>query len=231
MTASSPATTKRRRSYDPSTWGYEMGKDGYAVVDETLQHPRCVYQVLKTHFSRYTPEMVTKICGTPKDAFLKVCEYIASTAAPDRVMTIMYALGWTQHSQGSQIIRTAAIVQLLLGNIGLPGGGVNALRGHSNIQGLTDLGADWDCLPGYLTLPREAEQDYDDYIRARTLKPLRPNQMSYWQNYPKFHVSLMKAWYGDAATKENNWAYDYLPKLDKRLRRAAGVRADGRRAR
>jgi formate dehydrogenase major subunit len=204
-----------RRRYDPSTWGYEIGKDGYAVVDPTLQNPRCVYQVLKTHFSRYTPEMVTKICGTPREAFHKVCEYIASTAAPDRVMTIMYALGWTQHSQGSQIIRTAAIVQLLLGNIGLPGGGVNALRGHSNIQGFTDLGLDWDSLPGYLTIPSEAEQDYNAFIRARTMKPLRPGQVAYWQNYPRFHVSLMKAWYGDVATKANNWAYDYLPKFDR----------------
>ncbi len=204
-----------KRSYDPSSWGYEMGKDGYAVVDPTMTNPRCVLQVMKNHYSRYTPEMVQKICGTPKDQFLKVCEYIASTAAPGRVMTIMYALGWTQHSQGSQMIRTGAIVQLLLGNIGLAGGGMNALRGHSNIQGLTDLGLLTNSLPGYLTLPREAEQDYGKYIEARALKPLRPNQMSYWQNYGKFHVSLMKAWFGNAATKENNWAYDYLPKLDK----------------
>ncbi len=204
-----------RRAYDPSSWAYEMGADGFAVVDDTLQHPRCVYQVMKTHYSRYTPDMVSKICGTPKDQFLKVCEYIASTSTPDRTMTIMYALGWTQHSQGSQMIRTGALMQLLLGNIGVPGGGMNALRGHSNIQGLTDLGLLTNSLPGYLSLPREAEQSYDDYLKVRTLKPLRPNQMSYWQNYPKFHVSLMKAWYGNAATKENNWAYDYLPKLDK----------------
>jgi formate dehydrogenase major subunit len=204
-----------RRNYDPSSWAYEMGKDGYAVVDETMEHPRCVYQLMKKHYSRYTPEMVSKICGTPKDAFLKVCEYIGSTSAPDRVMTIMYALGWTQHSQGSEMIRTGALVQLLLGNIGLPGGGMNALRGHSNIQGLTDLGLLSNALPGYLSLPRDAEQNYDDYIKVRALKPLRPNQMSYWQNYGKFHVSLMKAWFGNAATKENNWAFEYLPKWDK----------------
>ena len=159
--------------------------------------------------------MVSQICGTPKDAFLKVCEYISSTAAPGRVMTMMYALGWTQHSQGSQMIRTGAMMQLLLGNIGLPGGGMNALRGHSNIQGLTDLGLLTDALPGYMTLPGEKEQDYEKYVAVRTIKPLRPGQVSYWQNYPKFQVSLMKAWYGKAATKENNWAYDYLPKLDK----------------
>ncbi len=206
---------EKKREYDNKTWGYEMGADGFAAVDPTLEHPRCVYQILKKHYSRYTPEMVEKICGTPKEAFLKVAEAIAKSAAPDKAMTILYALGWTQHSQGTQIIRTAAIVQLLCGSIGLPGGGVNALRGHSNVQGLTDLGLSWDALPGYLTLPHEKEQDYAAYIKARAPMPLRPNQTSYWQNYPKFHVSLMKAWYGDAATKDNDWAYDYLPKYDE----------------
>jgi formate dehydrogenase major subunit len=204
-----------KRSYDPATWGYDKDKAGYAVVDETLQDPRCVFQVMKAHYSRYTPEMVSKICGTPKDAFLKICDMIGSTSAPDRAMTIMYALGWTQHSTGSQMIRTAAMVQLLLGNIGISGGGMNALRGHSNIQGLTDLGLLSNALPGYFGLPRQREQSYDDYVKARALKPLRPNQMSYWQNFPKFYVSLMKAWYGNAATKDNHWAFEYLPKLDK----------------
>src|SRR5262245_17681331 len=138
----------KTRSYDTSSWGYEIGKDGYAVVDPTMQHPRCVYQVLKKHFSRYTPEMVEKICGTPKDKFLKVAAVIAKSAAPDKAMTILYALGWTQHSLGSQIIRTAAIVQLLCGSIGLPGGGVNALRGHSNVQRVSDLGVEWHSSPG-----------------------------------------------------------------------------------
>ncbi len=204
-----------KRSYDKSTWGYQMGKDGYVMTDPTLQDPRCVFHLMKTHYSRYTPEMVEKICGTPKDQFLKVCETLASTSTPDRTTTIMYALGWTQHSQGSQMIRAGAMVQLLLGNIGIAGGGMNALRGHSNIQGLTDLGLLSNLLPGYMTLPGEKETDYRTYIDKRASKPLRPNQLSYWQNYEKFHVSLMKAWYGDAATKENNWAFDYLPKLDK----------------
>ena len=184
-------------------------------MDETLQHPRCVLQLLKTHYSRYTPEMVSNICGTPKDTFLKVCEQIATTSVPDRTLTFMYALGWTQHTVGSQMIRTAAMVQLLLGNMGMAGGGMNALRGHSNIQGLTDLGLLSDLLPGYLTMPREQETDFQGYIDKRALKPLRPGQMSYWQNYAKFHVSLMKSWFGDAATKENNWCFDWLPKLDK----------------
>jgi formate dehydrogenase major subunit len=203
------------RTYDKATWSYELGPDGFVAVDETMQHPRCVLQLLKQHYSRYTPEVVSNICGTPKDAFLKVCETIATTSAPDRTLTFMYALGWTQHSVGSQMIRAAAMVQLLLGNMGMAGGGMNALRGHSNIQGLTDLGLLSDALPGYLTLPRENEADYQAYIGKRAFKPMRPGQMSYWQNYPKFHVSLMKAWYGDRATKENNWCFDWLPKLDK----------------
>ncbi len=203
------------RKYDKSTWAYEMGPDGFAKVDETLQHPRCVLQLLKQHYARYTPETVSNICGTPKETFLKVCEHIATTSAPNRTLTIMYALGWTQHSVGSQMIRTAAMMQLLLGNMGMAGGGMNALRGHSNIQGLTDLGLLSDLLPGYLSMPKEQETDYPGYIDKRALKPLRPGQMSYWQNYAKFHVSLMKAWFGDAATKENNWCFDWLPKLDR----------------
>jgi len=204
-----------KRKYDKSTWGYQIGKDGYVVTDPTLENPRCVYQLMKAHYSRYTPDMVSSICGTPKDAFLKICEMIAETSAANKTMTIMYALGWTQHSQGSQMIRTGAMVQLLLGNIGVAGGGMNALRGHSNIQGLTDLGLLSNLLPGYMTLPGEAEQDYKTYIDKRAFKPLRPGQMSYWQNYGKFFVSNMKAWYGDAATADNNWCYDWLPKLDK----------------
>ena len=201
--------------YDKSSWDYELGPDGYAKVDPTLSHPRCVYNLLKQHYARYVPEMVERVCGTPKDRVLHIWEMIASTATPTRAMTIMYALGWTQHSIGSQMIRTGAMVQLLLGNIGVAGGGMNALRGHSNIQGLTDLGLLSNLLPGYIALPSDPEQDYDKYIAARALKPLRPNQLSYWQNMPKFFVSFMKAWWGDAATAQNNWAYDYLPKLDK----------------
>jgi len=204
-----------QHDYDKASWDYEYGSDGYVKTDATLAHPRCVYQLMKAHYSRYTPEMVERICGTPKDKFLHVCEMMASTATPDRAGTIMYALGWTQHSIGSQMIRTGAMVQLLLGNIGIAGGGMNALRGHSNIQGLTDLGLLTDSLPGYMTLPRENEQDYEHYIAARALKPLRPNQLSYYQNYRAFFVSFMKSWWGDAATQQNNWGYDYLPKLDK----------------
>ncbi len=205
--------TKRR--YDNKSWGYELDDKGFAKVDPTLEHPRCVLNVMKAHYARYTPEQVSKITGTPKDKFLKVCEMISETAKPNKVMTIMYALGWTQHSQGSQMIRTGAIMQLLLGNIGLPGGGMNALRGHSNIQGLTDLGLLSTSLTGYMSLPRESEQDLETYYKPRAIKPLRPGQMSYWQNYPKFFVSQQKAWWGKAATAENEWAFHYLPKWDK----------------
>src|SRR4030095_547890 len=204
-----------KRRDDKSTWDYELGEDGYVKVDSTLQHPRCVYNLMKQHYARYTPEMVERVCGTPKDKFLTVCDMLASTSTPTRAATILYALGWTQHSVGAQMIRCGAMVQLLLGNIGVSGGGMNALRGHSNIQGLTDLGLMTNLLPGYMTLPGEKEQDYDKYLAARTLKPLRPNQMSYWQNFPKFFVSFMKTWWGNAATVDNHWGYDYLPKLDK----------------
>ena len=206
----------QKHSYpDKSSWNYELGDDGFVKTDDTLQNPRCVYQLLKQHYSRYTPEMVEKVCGTPKDKFLKVCEMLATTAQPGRAATIMYALGWTHHSIGSQNIRTGAMVQLLLGNIGIAGGGMNALRGHSNIQGLTDLGLMSNLLTGYMTLPFEAEQDYDEYIKKRASQPMRPNQLSYWQHYGAFFVSFMKSWWGDAATKDNNWGYDWLPKLDK----------------
>jgi formate dehydrogenase major subunit len=205
----------QKRSYDKTSWEYERGPDGYVRSDTTLSHPRCVYQLMKVHFSRYTPEMVEKICGTPREKFLQVCEMLSSTAAPDRAGTLLYALGWTHHSVGAQIIRTGAMVQLLLGNIGIAGGGVNALRGHSNIQGLTDLGLLSEMLPGYMSLPKEQDQDYESYIQRHSLKPLRPNQLSFYQNYRAFFVSMMKSWWGDAATRENNWAYDYLPKPDK----------------
>lgn len=204
-----------KRRYDNKSWGYELDDKGFAKVDPTLEHPRCVLNVMKAHYARYSPEMVSKITGTPKDKFLKVCEMIAETSRPDKVMTIMYALGWTQHSQGSQMIRTGAIMQLLLGNIGLPGGGMNALRGHSNIQGLTDLGLLSTSMTGYMSLPRESEQDLETYYKPRAVKPLRPGQMSFWQNYPKFFVSHQKAWWGKAATADNEWAYHYLPKWDK----------------
>lgn len=205
---------EKTRNYDTSSWAYEIGEDGYAKVDNTLTHPRCVWNLLKGHVDQYTPEMVERICGTPKDSFLKICEMISECASPTRNMTSMYALGWTQHSKGAQNIRTMAMLQLILGNIGVRGGGMNALRGHSNIQGLTDIGLMSNLLPGYLNIPMEREVDIETYLASRKFKPLRPGQISYWQNYDKFFVSFQKAMWGSAATAENNWAYDWLPKLD-----------------
>ena len=203
-----------KRNYDKSTWGYQVGTDGFIKVDETLQDPQCVFQQMKKHFSRYTPEMVSKITGTPKEQFLKVAEMLAATSATDKVATVCYALGWTQHSIGSQNIRTMAMIQLLLGNMGRPGGGINALRGHANVQGITDMCAYSEVLSGYLSSPTEADVDRETYLAARTPKPLRPNQMAYSQNFPKWFTSLMKAYYGDAANKDNQFAYDWVPKRD-----------------
>jgi formate dehydrogenase major subunit len=203
-----------KREYDRATWDYEIGEDGFVVMDETLQNPRCVWNMLKEHIAIYTPEMVERICGTPQEKFLKVAEMISECSTPTKTMTSMYALGWTQHSKGSQNIRSMAMLQLILGNIGVRGGGMNALRGHSNIQGLTDIALMSNLIPGYLNIPTEREVDYPTYISSRGFKPLRPNQVSYWQNYPKFFVSFMKAMWGSAATPENSFAYDYLPKLD-----------------
>lgn len=202
------------RTYDKASWDYELDEHGFARIDDTWQHPRCVMNLMRHHVQRYTPEVVSRICGTPQDKYLHICELIASTAAPDKAMTSLFALGWTQHSIGSQNIRTMAMVQLLLGNIGVAGGGMNALRGHSNIQGLTDIGLLSNQIPGYMTLPYENEVTFEDYMQTRQFKPLRPNQMSYWQNYRKFFVSFQKAIYGDAARADNNWAYEWLPKLD-----------------
>jgi formate dehydrogenase major subunit len=206
---------EKNKYTDKSSWNYEIGDDGFAKIDPTLEHPRCVYQLMKQHYARYTPEMVEKACGVPPEKFKHVAELLASTAVPGRAATILYALGWTQHSTGAETLRTGAMVQLLLGNMGIAGGGMNALRGHSNIQGLTDLGLLTNMLPGYLSLPGEAEQEWDAYVAKRALKPLRPNQLSYYSNAKKFLVSFMKAWWGDAATEENNYAFNYLPKLDK----------------
>ena len=203
-----------KRSYDKESWKYQMGEDGYAKVDPTLQDPNCVFQIMKKHYARYTPDVVTKVTGTPKDAFLKVCAYIAETAAPNKTMTNLYALGWTEHSVGTQNIRSMAIIQQLLGNMGMAGGGINALRGHANVQGITDQCLYSDALPGYLGAPLDSDLDRKSYLEKRTPKALRPNQMNFPQNYPKWWTSLMKSWYGKEATAENDFCYDWLPKKD-----------------
>jgi formate dehydrogenase major subunit len=201
-------------SYDKTSWDYELDGQGYAQIDDSWQNPRCVINLLRKHVDRYTPEMVSRICGTPQDKFLEICALFGTTAAPDKALTSMYALGWTQHSVGAQNIRAMAMVQLLLGNIGVAGGGMNALRGHSNIQGLTDVGLLSAQMPGYLLLPKDSETTFKQYMETRQYKPLRPGQVSYWQNYGKFFVSFQKAIYGDSARADNDWAYDWLPKVD-----------------
>ena len=204
--------------YAKAAWAYEADEatTGYEV-DPTLQNPRCVFQLLKTHVDRYTPEMVERICGTPKDSFLKVAELVTSTGNAERVGTITYALGWTQHSTAVQMIRAGAMLQLLLGNVGRPGGGVNAFRGHSNIQGATDTAGTFEILPGYLKTPTASRQTLADYYEdaiPTTLNKQAWASMNYWTNYPKFMVSLLKATYGAAATKENEFGYSWLPKID-----------------
>jgi formate dehydrogenase major subunit/formate dehydrogenase-N alpha subunit len=205
----------KKRQYDKSSWFYQLDEKGNALRDETLSHPRCVWNLLKKHVERYTPEMVNRLCGTSLADFNRICEILASTSVPDRTATILYALGWTHHSAGAQIIRAAAMLQLLLGNIGMAGGGVNALRGHSNIQGYTDLGLLSTNLPGYMPLPSEKQPDYQTYISQITPPALGVNEVNYWQNTPKFFISMMKSFWGEHATAENNWGYDWLPKWDR----------------
>jgi formate dehydrogenase major subunit len=178
--------------------------------DPTLQHPRCVYQVLKRHYARYTPEVVERLCGVPQDKFLEVCEAWTANSGRERTTALVYSVGWTQHSVGVQYIRTGAIIQLLLGNMGRPGGGVLALRGHASIQGSTDIPTLFNLLPGYLPMPHhtkhESFQDWVDEIR-------HPGQKGFWANADSYAISLLKAYFGDAATKDNDWGFDWLPKL------------------
>ena len=200
------------QSYDKTAWEYERGSDGFVRRDPTLEDPRCVFQLLKHHYARYTPEVVAQIAGCSEEGFLGMADIICSTGRADRVGTIMYAVGWTMHTVGSQIIRTAAIMQLLLGNIGRPGGGINALRGHANVQGATDHAIVAGILPGYLKVPTPEQQSFEAHLTDSTPRPLVSDTVNYWGNYSKFYVSLMKAWFGDHATPENDFAYDHLAK-------------------
>jgi formate dehydrogenase major subunit len=191
------------------------------AYDLSLEHPRCVFQLLKKQYSRYTPEMVSSITGIPADQCTKAWDTFTSIRRDGdmkKAATIIYAVGWTQHTFGTQIIRTAAMIQLLMGNVGRAGGGVNALRGHSNIQGATDMAGIFDNLPGYLKVPTPNDVDFNTYITRITPKPAKPKEWdsyNYWSNTPKFAVSLLKALFGDAAKKENDWAFGYLPKIDR----------------
>lgn len=197
------------KSYDTSNWNFERNDDGTLRRDETLQHPRCVLNVLRRHFARYTPEMVERVCGTPQKEFLKIAELLARNSGSERTTAFAYAVGWTQHTTGVQFVRTAAILQLLLGNIGRPGGGIMALRGHANIQGATDVPTLYDLLPGYLPMPSALrdEGSLERYLARNT------KATGWWANMPKYIISLLKAFYGDAATAENDFCYGYLPQL------------------
>jgi formate dehydrogenase major subunit len=228
---------KEEKQYDPTTWLYEgsprkdsgatfpghskhgggHGKDrggeagelGEHKNDPSLEHPRCVFQVLKKHFARYTPELVERSCGVPKEKFLEVAEAYTSASGPEKTGAICYAVGWTQHSKGPQIIRAAAILQLLLGNTGRPGGGVMALRGHATIQGSTDVPTLYDILPGYLPMPffESDSNTLDTYLKKHT------SSAGWWHNFDKYAVSLLKAWYGEAATPENEFGFHFMPRV------------------
>lgn len=226
-----------KQKYDPESWLYQgtpskngggsqpghsaagggHGKDrgGEAqdaarfTWDTSLQHPHCVFQVLKRHFARYTPEIVERYCGVSKEGFLKTAEAFTSASGPEKTGAICYAVGWTQHSKGVQIIRAAAILQLLLGNIGRPGGGILALRGHASIQGSTDIPTLYDILPGYLLMPSfEADSHkLSDYVKKHKAGT------GLWSGFDKYFISLMKAWYGEAATSENDFGFNWLPRV------------------
>jgi formate dehydrogenase major subunit len=220
-------------TYDRSSWMYDGGEiasaagmrehatmafdentgagmlEGPVKRDFTLQHPRCVFQILKRHFSRYTPEMVEQICGIPQSLFHEVADALITNSGRERTGAICYAVGWTQHTTGVQMIRTAAILQLLLGNIGRPGGGIVALRGHATIQGASDIPTLYDLLPGYLHMPRAAEEELtlDRYIKSGGA------DRGWWSHFDSYIVSLLKAWFGDAATAENDYGFEHLPKI------------------
>ena len=196
-----------KRAYEGESWLYKGDDLSRPQRDLTLQDPQCVFQKLKRHFSRYTPEMVEKICGIPPDLFHKVAHALAAASGPERTAAICYAVGWTQHSKGVQIIRAAAILQLLLGNIGRPGGGILALRGHASIQGSTDIPTLYDILPGYLTMPRKGDETLQQYFNKYAKKT------GLWAHYPEYLVSTLKAYYGKRATPQNDFGYGWLPKL------------------
>ena len=200
---------EKARKYDDATWRYDGPDLGHPRRDPTLQHPRSVFQTLKRHFARYTPEMVEAMAGIPRELFFKVAKALTDASGPEKTAAICYAVGWTQHSTGVQLIRTAGILQLLLGNMGRPGGGIMALRGHASIQGSTDIPTLYDVLPGYLPMPRTRHGEgslkkyFSNHQRATGL----------WADFPKYVVSLLKAYYGSRATAANDFGWRWLPRI------------------
>ena len=205
---------EKKRSYDKSTWKFQLDENGVPKKDATLQNPNCVFQLIKKQYSRYTIDTVSDITGAPKDKIEEAYKILASTGKPDKVMTECYAMGWTQHTIGVQNIRAFTIVQLLLGNIGMAGGGVNALRGESNVQGSTDYGLLFHILTGYNPTPVASDTDLKKYNEKYTPKTKEPRSVNWWSNRPKYIVSYLKAIYGDKATKDNDFCYNYLPKRE-----------------
>ncbi len=204
----------KTRSYDKSYWAFEKDKNGIPKKDHTLKHPRCVFQQLKNHYARYTLDKVSAITGTPKEDLLKIYKTYAATGKPDKAGTIMYAMGWTQHTVGVQNIRAMAIIQLLLGNMGVAGGGVNALRGESNVQGSTDHCLLWHIWPGYLKTPRSSNTTLAAYNKKWTPTTKDPLSANWWGNYPKYSVSFLKSMFGEKATAKNDFGYSWMPKVD-----------------
>ncbi len=200
------------RKYDTSTWQYKLDENGNYMLDESLEHPNCVFQLLKKHYSRYDVDTMRSITGMPKNLFLKIAETFCSTGTRDKAGTIMYAMGATQHTVGTQNVRSYAILQLLLGNIGMAGGGINALRGESNVQGSTDYGLLFQNLPGYLKSPEKEDATLEDYFEHWMPKSHNPNEVNYWKFTSRFIVSLLKAFWHNAAHPENDFCYEYLPK-------------------
>jgi formate dehydrogenase major subunit len=205
---------KQTKSYDKTKWAFEMDANGVPKMDRSLEHPRCVFQLLKKHFSRYDVALVSSISGTPQADLIEIYKTYGATGARGRAGTIMYAMGWTQHTVGTQNIRAMAIIQLLLGNMGVAGGGVNALRGESNVQGSTDHCLLWHIWPGYLATPRASNFSLAAYNKARTPVSKDPLSANWWQNYPKYSISLLKSFFGENAAPQNDYGYDWLPKVD-----------------
>ena len=204
----------KTKKYDKSFWAFEKDENGVPKRDLTFKDPRCVFQLMKKQYSRYTPETVSAITGTPEADLKKVWEAYAKTGAVDKTGTIMYAMGWTQHTVGVQNIRMMAMIQLMLGNMGRPGGGVNALRGESNVQGSTDHCLLFHIWPGYLGTPTASLVTLADYNAKNTPKTNDPLSANWWQNKPKYMASFLKAMFGEAATKENDFGYPWMPKID-----------------
>jgi formate dehydrogenase major subunit len=204
----------KAKKYDKSQWAFEMDENGVPKRDLSLKDPRCVFQLMKQHYSRYTPKSVSDITGTPEADLKKIWETYAKTGAVDKTGTIMYAMGWTQHTVGVQNIRMMAMIQLMLGNMGRPGGGVNALRGESNVQGSTDHCLLFHIWPGYLGTPTASLVTLADYNAKNTPNTHDPLSANWWQNKPKYMASFLKAMFGEAATKENDFGYSWMPKID-----------------